>query len=95
MLNEIDTFLFVTSIKDLLIRGRGKNGNVIITGPANCARTFMLKPVKLIFSESTFENPANDKYAWVEPEKAKVFGAIAFSYPPFFIDDSGAEFHAD
>ena len=23
------------------------------------------------------------------------FGAIALSYPPFFIDDSGAEFHAD
>ena len=22
-------------------------------------------------------------------------GAIALSYPPFFIDDSGAEFHAD
>ena len=22
-------------------------------------------------------------------------GAVALSYPPFFIDDSGAEFHAD
>ena len=25
----------------------------------------------------------------------RLFGAIALSYPPFFIDDSGAEFHAD
>ena len=25
----------------------------------------------------------------------KILGAIALSYPPFFIDDSGAEFHAD
>ena len=33
----------------------------------------MLKPLKLIFSDSIFENPANDKYAWVGSEKAKVF----------------------
>ena len=64
LLNGIDTFQFVTSIKDLLIHGRGKNRNLIITGPANCAKTFMLKPLKLIFSDSIFENPANDKYAW-------------------------------
>ena len=73
LLNGIDTFRFVTSIKDLLIPGRGKNGNLIITGPANCGKTFMLKPLKLAFSDSPFENPANDKYAWVGSEKAKVF----------------------
>ena len=33
----------------------------------------MLKPLKLIFSDSIFENPANDKYAWVGSEKARVF----------------------
>ena len=33
----------------------------------------MLKPLKLIFSDSIFENPANDNYAWVGSEKAKVF----------------------
>ena len=33
----------------------------------------MLKPLKLIFSDSIFENPANDKYAWVGSKKAKVF----------------------
>ena len=33
----------------------------------------MLKPLKLIFSDSIFENPANDKFAWVGSEKAKVF----------------------
>ena len=73
LLNGIDTFQFVTSIKDLLIHGRGKNRNLIITGPANCAKTFMLKPLRLIFSDKIFENPANDKYAWVGSEKAKVF----------------------
>ena len=33
----------------------------------------MLKPLKLISSDSIFENPANDKYALVGSEKAKVF----------------------
>ena len=33
----------------------------------------MLKPLQLIFSDSIFENPANDKYAWVGSKKAKVF----------------------
>ena len=53
-LNGIDTFHFVTSIKDLMIHG--KNRNLIITGLANCAKTFMLKALKLIFSDSIFEN---------------------------------------
>ena len=73
LLNGIDNFQFVTSIKGLLIHGRGKNRNFTITGPANWAKTFMLKPLKLIFSDSIFENPANNKYAWVGSEKAKVF----------------------
>ena len=38
LLNGIDTFQFVTSIKDLLIHDRGKNRNLIITAPANCAK---------------------------------------------------------
>ena len=33
----------------------------------------MLKPLKLIFSETILENPANDKYACVGSKKAKVF----------------------
>ena len=71
LLNGIDTFQFATTIKDLLIHGRGKTRNPIITAPANCAKTFM-KPLKPISSDSIFENPANDKYAWVGSEKAKV-----------------------
>ena len=73
MLNGIDTFQFVASIKDLLFHGGGKNRNLIITGPVNCGETFMLKPLELIFNFSIFENPANDKYAWVGSEKTKVF----------------------
>ena len=42
MFNGIDTFQFVPSIKDLLIHDRGKNRNLTISEPANCAKTFML-----------------------------------------------------
>ena len=73
LLNEIDTFHFVTNVKNLLTHGRGKDRNLIITEPANCAKTFMLKPLQLIFSDSIFKNPANDKYAWVGSEKSSIF----------------------
>ena len=73
LLNGIDSFQFVTSIKDLFIHGRCKNRNLIITGPASYAKKFMLKPFKIVFSYSIFKNSANDKYALVGSEKAKVF----------------------
>ena len=55
LLNGISTFQFVASIKDLVIHGRGKDRNLIIIGPAYCAKTFMLKPLILIFSDSIFD----------------------------------------
>ena len=62
-LNGNDTFQFVTSIKDLGNHGRGKIKNLIKIEHANCTTTFMMNPLKLIFSDSIFEKPANDKYA--------------------------------
>ena len=41
----------------------------------------MLKPLKFVFSDSIFENPTNDKYAWVGSEKAKVFLLNDFRWP--------------
>ena len=73
LLNGSDTFQFVRNIKYLLIHGRGKNRNLRITGAASCAKTFMVKLLKLIFSDRILENPATDKYAWVEFEKEKLF----------------------
>ena len=37
-----------------------------------CKRLYIETP-QLIFSDSIFENPANDKYAWVGFKKAKMF----------------------
>ena len=54
----------------LFERGRGKYRNVLIVGPANCGKTFMLKPIKSIFE--TFVNPATSTFAWVGVEKVEV-----------------------
>ena len=37
------------------------------TGPTNCGKTFILKPLKIIYN--AFRDPANDKYAWVGVDK--------------------------
>jgi len=72
-LNRIDIPRYIASVRDLLTNGRAKNRNIILVGPANCAKTFMLKPLKTIFGDSVFENPAHDKFAWVGANHAKVF----------------------
>ena len=43
-----------------------------MTGPANCRKTFLLKPLKPIFWDSIFENLDNDKYAWVGADRASL-----------------------
>ena len=43
--------------------GRGKYRNIMIIGPANCAKTFLLKGLSVI--NNTFCNPATGSFAWV------------------------------
>ena len=68
--NGIHPLVFADCIRNLLISGRRKYRNIIIIGPANCGKTFLLRPLEDIFR--TFPNPANDKYGWVGAEKAEV-----------------------
>ena len=68
--NSIKPHVYADAIRDLLIYGRGKFTNVIITGPANCGKNFMLKPLEIIYN--TFSNSANDKYAWVGADNVEV-----------------------
>ena len=63
-------YVYADAIRDLLIHGRGKFRNAMIIGPANCCKTFMLKPLEIIYH--AFSNPANDKYAWVGADNAEV-----------------------
>ena len=71
-LNNISISDFGISISKLIQHGRGKHRNILIIGPANCAKTFILNPLQEIFNGTIFHNPANDKYGWVGADKARV-----------------------
>ena len=68
--NDVHPYVLADRVRTLLSKGRGKRRNVIIFGPANCGKTFLLRPLEIIFK--TFSNPANDKYGWVGADKAEV-----------------------
>ena len=68
--NKVHPFVYAAAVRDLLINGRGKFRNLLIIGPANCGKTFMLKPLESIYD--VFLKPANDKYAWVGVDSAEV-----------------------
>jgi len=42
----------------------------MVTGPANCGKTFMLAPLTQVYQ--AFSNPASTSFAWVGAEKAEI-----------------------
>ena len=61
--NDIEERTFGRAIMTALEKGRGKYRNIMIIGPANCAKTFLLKPLSVIYN--TVCNPATGSFAWV------------------------------
>ena len=55
--NKLHPVMFGTAVRELLTLGSGKHWNIIIVGPSNCGKTFLLKPLESIFK--TFGNPAS------------------------------------
>ena len=68
--NKIHPVVYAMAMKQLLECGRGKYRNLLLVGPTNCGKTFLLSPLGLLFH--TFANPASDKYAWVGADNAEV-----------------------
>ena len=68
--NNINVYHFQTSIKNALRYGRQKGNNVMLIGPSNCGKTFVLKPLAEIYK--CFLSPASGTFAWVGAEKAEV-----------------------
>ena len=68
--NKLHPILFAAAVRDLLILGRGKYRNFMIVGPTDCGKTFLFRPLQLLFN--TFSNPAADKYAWVGADKKEI-----------------------
>ena len=60
--NGIDINEFANLVKESLTKGRGKHRNLMIVGPANCGKMFILKPLTQVYA--TFCNPASGTFAW-------------------------------
>lgn len=67
--NGICRETFTGAIRDLLHQGRSKFRNIMICGPANSAKTFILNPLSSVYT--TFCNPACTSFAWVGAEDAE------------------------
>ena len=81
--NCIHPVVFAEALRDLLEKGRGMFRKVLIVGPANWVKTFLLTPLTKIFE--TFSNPANDKYAWLGAELAEIIFLNDFRWTPEII----------
>ena len=78
--NCLDREVFAKAVITLLEKGRGKYRNIIIKGPANCGKTFLLDPLNTVFR--TFSNPATTSFAWVGAEMAEVIFLNDFRWSP-------------
>ena len=68
--NDINIYVFADAVRRCLCKGRRKLNNVMLTGPTNCGKSFLLNPLELIFR--AFVNPAAGKYAWVGLDDAEI-----------------------
>ena len=76
--NNIARAEWARIVTDNLKYGRGKGFNLMVVGPTNCAKTFMLMPLVDIFD--TFTSPAQGKFNWVGAPKKELIMLNDFRY---------------
>lgn len=69
--NNINKYIFAASMRELLEKGRGKHRNIVIVGPADTGKTFLLNPISKVFDRS-FVNPSSTRFAWIVADEAEV-----------------------
>ena len=62
--------VFTEAVKNLLEQGTGKFCSILIKGPANSGKTFLLNLLNIVYK--SFTNPATSTFAWVGAEKSEV-----------------------
>ena len=68
--NKTNVFFFACALRNVFLKGRQKNTNILIAGTTNCGRSFLLNPIELMFK--TFVYFATGRYAWVGLDKCEV-----------------------
>lgn len=81
--NDVSQDTFTHAVRNLLEQGRGKFRNILIRGPANTGKTFILNPLNVVYK--SFSNPATSTFAWVGAEKAEVIFLNDFRWNPQII----------
>ena len=61
--NKMSVTDFSFWIREALKKGRGKERNIMIWGESNCAKSFLLRPLKVVFN--AFINPGDTKFSWI------------------------------
>ena len=69
--NNIEYENFASAIKNALILGRRKETNILLYGPADCGKTFLLKSVCKILP-NVFLNPAVSTFGWIGVENSNL-----------------------
>ena len=78
--NDIECKTFTNSIKTALEK---EYRNIMLTGPTNCRKAFLLNPLNKIYQ--TFTNPTSSSFARVGTEKAEVIFLNDFRWSPQII----------
>ncbi len=47
--NDIFIYVLANAVRRCLCKGHKKLNNIMLTGPANCGKSFLLNPLELIF----------------------------------------------
>ena len=82
--NGINLYCFASALRQLLEKGRQKRLNVLLIGPTNCRKSFLLNPLELIYK--TFINLATAKYAWTGLDECEVAYLNDIRWSPELID---------
>ena len=69
--NNIEYENFASAIKNALILDRRTETNILFYGPADCGKTFLLKPVCKILP-NVFLNPASSTFGWMGVENSNL-----------------------
>ena len=79
-LNRISIELWQSTLQRCIQFGRNKKNKFFLVGGRNCGKTFLLRPLTIIFY--TFCNPSKGSFNWVGAQDKEIILLNDFRYPP-------------
>lgn len=79
--NRIDAETIKTAFYELLVGGRKKHKNIILVGESNCAKTFLVQPLSIVFTR-TFNTPPSSTFGWLDADTAQIILLNDYRWKP-------------